>query len=50
MRGVGRVGEVEAGPIYGRGGGGKGVVGMPEEGGGVGEVAGWEGVSGYAGR
>lgn len=31
--------DVEAGPVYGGGGGGEGGVGVPEEGGDVGEVA-----------
>jgi hypothetical protein len=37
---VRRVEEVEAGPVYGARGRREGVVGVPEEGGGVGEVAG----------
>lgn len=40
LRRVGRVGEIEACPIDVGGGRGQGVVGVPEEGGGVGEVAG----------
>ena len=36
---VGRIGEVEAGPVHCRGRRGEGVVGVPEEGGSVGEVA-----------
>lgn len=40
MRGCGGVEDVEAGPVCVASGSGEGGVGVPEEGGGVGEIAG----------